>query len=66
MSTNLKHVVLLLFILALVSVECRAADSLQELKEKAEQGDADTQYNLGVLCATGQGCRKTMYAPIYS
>lgn len=47
MSANLKYPIVLLFILALTSMECRAADETQELRVKAEQGDAKAQTLVG-------------------
>ena len=30
-------------------------ESVEELRAKAEQGNADAQYRLGVMCRQGQG-----------
>ena len=47
MSANLKRVSVLLFILALVAMECRVANELQALKSKAAHGDTQAQVELG-------------------
>ena len=38
--------------------ENNIADAIVELRSKAEQGDAQAQYNLGVLYANGMGVDK--------
>src|SRR2546423_1019667 len=54
MSGNLKRAVLLLFLLALASTECKA-EGWQELKIKAERGAAEAQVNVGVMSEKGEG-----------
>ena len=36
-------------------VEEKYSASIQELKEKAQNGDAKAQYSLGIMCYSGQG-----------
>ena len=53
MATPLKHSVL--FILALLAADCWAADELQALRAKAEQGNVTAQLELGVRYETAWG-----------
>ena len=39
----------------LIPPACSQEMSLEELKQKAEQGDADAQFNLGTMYENGQG-----------
>ena len=39
----------------LILPACSLEPSLGELKQKAEQGDAGAQYNLGLMCYNGEG-----------
>ena len=52
MATKATFILMLVgFILPACSLEL----SLDELKQKAEQGDADAQYNLGLMYYNGEG-----------
>ena len=50
-----KKIGLLLLFLAVFSRAIFGADSVDELRKKAEAGDAAAQYNLGVMYANGNG-----------
>ena len=59
MNKLLKKMMVALLSLGLVQVV--SADNVPDFKEMlqaAEQGDADAQYNLGVMYANGRGVRQ--------
>ena len=54
---------LAVLVLDLASGPCATGADIAELKARAEQGDAEAQYNLGVMYLTVKGCPRTRRKP---
>ena len=57
-GTLMKKALLLLLFLAVFSRAIFGADSVDELRKKAEAGDANAQFNLGWMYENGDGVQK--------
>ncbi len=54
-----KIVLIVLFLMSIIVIGLvMDRDSVTSIKERAEQGDADAQYNLGYMYSNGDGVTK--------
>ena len=54
----MKKLSIIIFLVFACSVLGQTTATLDTLRQKAEQGDADAQYNLGIMYIAGDGIKR--------